>query len=185
MVQDYLKATQENTDLTEFFQAALKLKTIKRQGWKDRLAMKNPESVAEHCFAMSAIAMVLSDHEKLNTFKIIQMSLLHDLAESIVGDLTPNQVTKAEKTRLENKAMKQILQNLSKKVRKNYWQIWQEYQRKTTKESIFVHHVDKLEMALQAAIYGKNHSKKKLQPFFESAKNEISNVGMAKFIPGL
>lgn len=185
MVQDYLKATRENTDLTEFFQAALKLKTIKRQGWKDKLAMKNPESVAEHCFAMSAIAMVLSDHGKLDTLKVLRMSLLHDLAESVVGDLTPNQITKAEKTRLENKAIKQILKRLSKKVQKRYWEIWQEYQRKTTKESIFVHRVDKLEMALQAAVYGKSHSKKSLEPFLKSAKSEIAGDYLAKFIPEL
>lgn len=185
MVRDYLRATQENTDPAKFFNAVLKLKTIKRQGWKDRLAMRNPESVAEHCFAMSAIAMAIADMENLDTLKIVKMTILHDLAESIVGDLTPNQVTKSKKIRLEDDAMKKILKTLPQKLQKDYWQLWQEYQKKTTKESVFVHRIDKLEMALQAKAYAKRYSKKKLQPFFESARSEISGSTLARFIPDL
>ena len=35
------------------------------------------------------------------------MALLHDLAESIIGDITPNDITKNEKIRKENLAIKQ------------------------------------------------------------------------------
>lgn len=36
--------------------------------------------------------MIISDLEKLNTEKILKMSILHDLAESITNDRTPEHV---------------------------------------------------------------------------------------------
>ena len=41
--------------------------------------------------------MVLSDLEGLHTERIIKMAILHDLAESIIGDITPGKITDDEK----------------------------------------------------------------------------------------
>ena len=69
--------------IEKFFQNVLELKNIPRQGWKEKLGINNPESVAEHSYSTAAISMILSDLEGLNTEKIIKMALLHVLAESI------------------------------------------------------------------------------------------------------
>ncbi|KAJ3204368.1 hypothetical protein HDU67_009551, partial [Dinochytrium kinnereticum] len=43
----------------------------------------------------------------------IKMSIVHDLAESIVGDITPHcNVTKEDKRNMEEKAMKDIVKEL-------------------------------------------------------------------------
>ncbi|WP_268542725.1 HD domain-containing protein [Candidatus Nitrosotenuis cloacae] len=181
-----MKATQENTSLDEFFTTVLKLKAVERQGWKDKLGMRHPESVADHCFSMAAIAMVLADQDHLDTQKVLKMSLLHDLAETITGDLTPNDVTKSKKEKMENAAMKKILQCLDKKLEMQYWKIWQEYQKNTTKESCLVHQVDKLEMALQAKVYQKSGYKKTaIEPFFKSARSAVVDPKLAKYVPDL
>lgn len=181
-----MKATRENTSLDEFFATVLKLKTVGRQGWKNNLGINQPESVADHCFSMAAIAMVLADRDCLDTQKVLKMSLLHDLAETITGDLTPSDATKSEKRKMENAAMKKILQHLDKNMKAQYWKIWQEYQKNTTKESQMVHQVDKLEMALQAKVYQKSgYAKSKLEPFLKSARNEVVNPKLAKHIPDL
>lgn len=181
-----MKATRENSSLDEFFKAVLKLKTTGRQGWKDKLAMRNPESVADHCYAVTVIAMVLSDRKKLDTQRIIRMSLLHDLAESITGDLTPDMVSKSKKTKLENTAMRKILQNLDESLQKEYWDIWQEYQKGKTAEAVFLHQIDKLEMTLQAREYRKQgYSNKQISQFFKSAAGEITDEGIAKLIPNV
>ncbi|MGE4650712.1 MAG: HD domain-containing protein, partial [Myxococcota bacterium] len=73
----------------KFFQKVLELKNVPRQGWKEKLEIINPESVAEHSYSTATISMVLSDLKGLNTEKIIKMALLHDLAESIIGDIIP------------------------------------------------------------------------------------------------
>jgi putative hydrolase of HD superfamily len=180
---DYLKETHANTSLDEFFKTILKLKTVPRQGWKSKLGLQNPESVADHCFSMTAMAMVLSDIKGFDTSKVIRMSLLHDLAEAITGDLTPEQTTKSKKDEIENSAMRNIMQNLEEPMRTKYMVLWEEYQKNITHESQLLHQVDKLEMALQADQYEKSGiAKAKLASFFESAKIGLTDPDLQKFL---
>ncbi len=181
MDRDYLKETHGNTNLDEFFKTVLKLKTVSRQGWKNKLGLQNPESVADHCYSATTMAMVLSDIKKLDTGKVIKMSLLHDLAETITGDLTPDDITKSKKDELENSAMKTILQNISEPLRTQYWNLWDEYQKNYTMEAQLLHQVDKLEMAMQAAEYEKSgFTKAQITPFIESAKTEVTDSDLQK-----
>ncbi len=180
-----MKATQENYD-SDFFQAVLKLKTIPRQGWKNKLGLKNPESVADHCYSLTAMAMLLSDVKGLNTEKIIRMALLHDLAESITGDLTPDEISKSKKEKLERLAMKEILKKLDAKQRTKYWCIWTEYQKNTSKEATLLHQIDKLEMAYQAKLYHvAGHNKSQLVSFLESARSGITDSDLKKTLSKL
>jgi len=104
------------------------------------------------------------------------MILLHDLAESKIGDYTPKQLSKEKKNKLENNAFHEIIMNLPDLIKSQYLQIWQEYQEHNSPESKIVHQIDKVEMALQAKIYEKEgHSQDKLESFFESAKTDISD----------
>jgi len=162
--------------ILDFFKTAANLKNISRQGWIDKLSLDNPESVADHSYSMAIIGMVISDLEKYNSEKILKMILLHDLAESRIGDYTPNQIDKEKKTELENNAFNEIVKNLPDSIKLQYLQIWQEYQENASSESKLVHQIDKLEMVLQAKIYEKNgQPKEKLESFFESAKKDITD----------
>ncbi len=161
--------------LTDFFKIAANLKNVSRQGWIDKLDIKDVESVADHTFSMAIVGMVISDLERYNSEKILKMILLHDLAESKIGDFTPNQIEKHEKIQLENNAIIEILENLPNPIKNEYANIWKEYQEQKSQESKFVHQIDRLEMALQAKIYQeKGNSKKQLESFFETAKNDIT-----------
>ena len=162
--------------ILDFFKTAANLKKISRQGWIDKLSLDNPESVADHSYSMAVISMVISDLENYNSEKIIKMVLLHDLAESKIGDYTPEQLSNEKKNKLENNTFNEIIKNLPDLIKLQYLQIWQEYQENTSLESKLVHQIDKLEMVLQAKIYEKDgHSKEKLESFFESAKIDITN----------
>ena len=102
--------------------------------------------------------------------------MLHDLAESKIGDHTPEQLSKEEKNKLENNAFNEIIKNLPDLIKSQYLQIWQEYQENNSLESKIVHQIDKLEMVLQAKIYEKDgHSQEKLESFFESARIDITD----------
>ena len=160
----------------EFFQFAANLKKIPRQGWISKLSINDPESVADHTFSMAIMGMVISDLEGYDTQKIIKMALLHDLAESKVGDFMPEQIGKQEKKEKENKAFEEIVNFLPQLVKSQYQKIWIELQENNSIESNLVHQIDKLEMVLQAKIYLKEgYSQEKLQIFFDSAKNEITH----------
>ena len=160
--------------ILDFFKTAANLKNISRQGWIDKLSLDSPESVADHSYSMAIMSMVISDLENYNSEKILKMVLLHDLAESKIGDYTPDQISKEKKEELENKAFFEIVRNLPDNVRSQYLKIWQEFQENNSPESKIVHQIDRLEMVLQAKLYQKEgHSKEKLYSFFESAKIDI------------
>ena len=162
--------------LLDFFKTAANLKKISRQGWVDKLSLENPESVADHSYSMAVMSMVISDLENYDSEKILKMVLLHDLAESKIGDYTPKELSSEKKTKLENSAFDKIIENVPNLIKTQYLQIWQEYQENTSPESKIVHQIDKLEMALQAKIYQKDgQSQEKLKSFFESAKADITD----------
>lgn len=162
--------------LLEFFDASINLKKILRQGWVEKVALKNPESVADHSYSMAIISMTLSDLRGYDSEKILKMTLLHDLAESKTGDFLPEQINKEDKKILENNAFDSIVSNLPNTIKSQYLKIWKEYQDNSSQEAIFVHQIDKLEMALQAKKYQQQgYSKEKLNVFIESAKKEISD----------
>ena len=88
--------------ILDFFKNALNLKNISRQGWIDKLSIEHPESVADHSYSMAIMGMVISDLENYDSEKMLKMILLHDLAESKIGDYTPNQISKENKIKIEN-----------------------------------------------------------------------------------
>ena len=92
--------------ILEFLQTAVNLKKIPRQGWIDKLEMKSPESVADHTYSLAMLGMVISDLGDFDSEKVIKMALLHDLAESKIGDFTPDQINKSEKEKIENLAFR-------------------------------------------------------------------------------
>jgi len=165
-------------DLTPFFHSIIRLKSIKRAGWISKVRIENAESVADHTFSMCALAMLLSDMLGLDTQKVMKMVILHDLAESIVGDYTPGDISAGQKIAKEKKAMKSILTGLPKTSRIEYELVWLEYLQNKTNTAKFVHRIDKLEMALQASSYEKQgYDSKMLAPFFESARLAVGNKG--------
>jgi len=172
--------------IDKFIEKVLELKNVPRQGWKEKLEIDNPESVADHSYSTTVLSMILSDMKGLDSEKIIRMALLHDLAESITGDITPDHITKNEKIAKENQAIKQILKNLPDSITEPYFEIWNDYQKKSSKEAILLHDIDKLEMVFQAKFYQKNGiSKEKLKTFFDTAKIEIKDKNLRDILSNI
>ena len=167
--------------ILDFLNISANLKKIPRQGWIDKLSIKRPESVADHTFSMSIMGMVLSDLEGYDTEKILKMIILHDLSESVIGDITPEQKERKEKVDLENKTMQKILSLLPENIKYQYDAIWTDFQKNESQEAKFVHEIDKLEMALQAKIYSKEiDSPEKIASFMNYAREKISSPNTLK-----
>lgn len=141
------------TDLNPFSQHVIQLKSVKRAGWISTSRISSPESVADHSYSTCAISMVISDMLGLDTERVMKMSILHDLPESIIGDYLPGQVTRKQKRLEENKAIDVILNSIPCFLRSDYKEIWKEYVLNKTDIARLVHTVDKIEMALQARKY--------------------------------
>ena len=165
-----------NIMILDFFKSAINLKNISRQGWIDKLSLKHPESVADHSYSMAIMGMIMSDLENYDSEKILKMILLHDLAESKIGDYTPGEIDADKKERIENNAFFEITAKLPITLKSQYDEIWTEYQNHATPESKIVHQIDKLEMALQAKTYQKQGApKEKILPFLESVRISITH----------
>ncbi len=162
--------------LFDFFYLTTELKRVPRKGWKSKVGIEHPESVADHTYGTALMAMVFSDAHNLDTEKILKMALLHDLAESITGDYMPEEISKENKETAENEAIKEILAKLPNSIACKYENIWNEYTQAKTKESVLLHEIDKFEMAIQAVKYSsEGFSNEKLAMFIDSAKNGIKS----------
>jgi putative hydrolase of HD superfamily len=128
-------------------------------------------------YRTAVISMILGDLERLDTEKIIKMTLIDDLPESLIGDLTPTQKKTLGMTSVklkEEKALRELLSLLPNTLSKEYLAIWKEAQSQRSKEAKLVKSVDKLEMAIQAQEYKNHiHEPKSLDEFITSAEKNI------------
>ncbi|KAI9799389.1 MAG: hypothetical protein M1833_004089 [Piccolia ochrophora] len=145
-----------------FFHVLSRLKTTKRAGWQ-RHGIPDGESVSDHMYRMSIITMLAPPalQKTLDIPRCTKMALVHDMAEALVGDITPvDNVPKQEKSRRESLTMdyftKSLLGNVDGGAQgKDLRAVWEEYEESKTREAKFVHDVDKIELLLQMLEYEK------------------------------
>ncbi|KAL7627294.1 hypothetical protein AAE478_001483 [Parahypoxylon ruwenzoriense] len=158
--------TEGSSSPLPFFHILERLKTSKREGWR-RFGINRGESIADHMYRMSLMTFLCPPSlvPKLDLNKCMKMCLIHDMAESLVGDITPvDGVPKPEKSRREAETMDYISKNLLGKVHgglagQEIRAIWQEYEDSKTLDSQFVHDLDKMELLLQMVEYEKRTNK--------------------------
>ena len=158
------KYKENSNSPVSFFHIVERLKIEKREGWR-RFGISHGESIADHMYRMSILTMLAppSLSSRLDVPRCTKMALIHDMAEALVGDLTPvDGVPKGEKNRREAATMDYICENLLGKVHgglagHDIRAVWQEYEDSQTLESHFVHDVDKVELILQMVEYERVH----------------------------
>lgn len=131
-----------------------KLKNVIRTGWKDwNVKKERIESVAEHIYGtqMLALAMKYEYDYDIDITKVIFMLAIHELGETIIGDLTQFQISKEEKEKIEHDAVHQILSGLLHGD--IIEELFLEFDSHSTKEAIFAYQCDKLECDLQCKLY--------------------------------
>lgn len=150
----------------ELFRAAGVLKTIPRKGW-GKAGITNQESVADHTFRMAVIAAYLSKQMKLDSGKLVRMSLFHDLAESKIGDLTPEEKTSEKAHRMiEQRILRSLVGTLPTQEGKVLLRDCEELFQMKTREARLVWQIDKLEMGLTMKDYIRTGGKRaKLKEF--------------------
>lgn len=128
----------------------------------------------------------LTNDSKLDTGRCVKLALVHDMAEAIVGDITPNDasVTKAEKHRRELETMvyltgPSLLGGFNKTAATEIMNLWQEYENISSPEARFVKDVDKLELILQTIEYEKEFRGKKDLEQFLGVRKQIKSPEVA------
>lgn len=141
-------------NVINYYLTCNKLKNLIRTGWKDwNVQRERVESVAEHVYGvqMLAIAMYSEFEYDLDIQKVIYMLAIHELGETIIGDLTPFQIAKEEKEKIEHEAVHNILKDLinGEQIEK----LFLEFDAHETKEALFAFQCDKFECDLQCKLY--------------------------------
>ena len=164
----------------EFSKLVGKLKKIDRTGWVTRIGIKNPESVADHSFRTAILAMIIGDMKKLDTEKMMRMSLLHDLQEIVMGDWD---LFKKERLGFDNfekrekESIKEVLKKLPKDLERKYLDIWEEFHGGKSEEARIVKNIDKLEFVIQALEYERDGYEKEIQRFRNGEGFQLSGKG--------
>eukprot|EP01063_Lacrimia_lanifica_P038824 TRINITY_DN8358_c0_g1_i1.p1 TRINITY_DN8358_c0_g1~~TRINITY_DN8358_c0_g1_i1.p1 ORF type:complete len:246 (+),score=90.56 TRINITY_DN8358_c0_g1_i1:72-809(+) len=139
------------------------LKKTKRTGWVENgVPLFHVESVGDHSHRMALITLLNRDPD-VDTDKLVRVALMHDVAESIVGDLSPKQmreqgISKEDKFRMEKAAMVKIAAQLDHPaMTARLYDYWEEYERLESKEALWIKDIDYLEMCIQAFTYEQDH----------------------------
>lgn len=160
-----------------FIQIVRLLKTQKRTGWIDRgIPSEKTESIADHMYRMSIISLIIPNSEnKISIDKCVKIAAVHDIAESLVGDITPfGGVTKQEKHRRELitiEYLSSLIEPYNPQASKEIMELWLDYEEIRCLEAQYVKDIDKFEMIQQAWDYEQEYGLKyDLSEFYDSRK---------------
>ncbi|CAL9126656.1 unnamed protein product [Musa textilis] len=162
----------------DFLTLCHRLKTTKRKGWINH-GINHPESIADHMYRMALMALIAGDIPGLDRERCMKIAIVHDIAEAIVGDITPSDgVPKAEKSRREQEALNEMCKILGGGLRADEIQeLWAEYENNSSIEASLVKDFDKVEMILQALEYETEHGKVLDEFFLSTAGKFQTDVG--------
>jgi len=148
----------------EVFNNWIKVKEILRQGWINRrVDPLNIESDAMHSiqmFALASVCMHVYHLDHLDKQKIYEMIIIHEIAESVIGDIvegTDEHLTKSERERL---AVYNIFDSFKNK--EYFINLWEEFEYRKSEEAKFVYELDKLDPVLKARYLDKKLNRKDL-----------------------
>ena len=153
-----------------FAEAGL-LKKVKRSGWWVA-GIRNPESVADHCFRCAIIGYHMAHLEGVDPFKVLIMTLFNDIHESRINDLHKMGHYYIDFKAAEKRVFKDQIKSLAGQAKAEMEGLRREYDEQVTKESIVARDADILECLLQAKeYYEEGHTKAK--KFFQKAPDHL------------
>ncbi|XVF42953.1 hypothetical protein PTKIN_Ptkin02bG0001500 [Pterospermum kingtungense] len=172
-------SSSSTSSAIDFLTLCHRLKTTKRKGWINH-GIQGPESIADHMYRMALMALIAGDLPGVNRERCIKIAIVHDIAEAIVGDITPSDgVPKEEKSRREQAALTEMCKILGGGMRADEIQeLWREYENNASLEANLVKDFDKVEMILQALEYEIEHGKV-LDEFFLSTAGRVDYLFQA------
>jgi putative hydrolase of HD superfamily len=132
-----------------FIQMVGKLKTTYRFGTNEHFL---GDSSADHSWRLALMTFMMVDQLglRVDALRSVKLALVHDLAESITGDVDARLIkekiySKKDKQDMEAKAMKDFYDVLPERMGREIYELWLEYENAETEEARFVKAMDKIE----------------------------------------
>jgi putative hydrolase of HD superfamily len=143
----------ELTGLLDFLRSAESLKTVTRSGYT---SAGLPESVAEHTWRLSLMALLLApEFPEVDFARLVKICLVHDLGEAVGGDIPAPEQARRRATGALGKAADErrdlltLLEPLPAPLRAEITALWDEYEAAQSPEARLAKALDKLETILQ------------------------------------
>lgn len=140
-------------NLLQVLNLAGKLKTTLRSSL---VSQGRKESVADHSWRVALLVILVAPFldKKINLEKAIKMAIIHDLAESVVGDINiidtlNNQELNKEKLENEKKVFENIVSHLGTELGSELLLLWNEFEENSSYEAKVINALDKIEAQLQ------------------------------------
>lgn len=186
-VKQILKEPQPNY-VVSFLNVVQLLKTQRRTGWVDH-GIEPCESISDHMYRMGITAMLIKNPD-IDRNKCVRIALVHDIAESLVGDITPfDPVSKEEKHRREWESIQYLCNELVKPYNpataQEIMDDWLAYENISSPEARYVKDIDKFEMLVQCFEYEKKYNGEKDLTQFWSAINSIKTEEVKGWVEDL
>lgn len=194
--------------LARFLHRAGGLKSLPRTGWLDRgVDPTRCESVADHSLRVALLAWLaaeeLESETDLDVDRLLRLALIHDLAETLVGDIPPYDPSAladvperdraafldrrhhraphraSAKKAAERAAMADLLADLSPTLRDRLGVLWRELELGESAEARFVKQADMLETYLQSREYAAKNPAIPVGSFAAEVAEAIADPGLA------
>ena len=119
--------------LIDFLRATERLKTVTRSGYT---STGTPESVAEHTWRLSLMAMLLApEFPNVDFARLVKICIIHDLGEAIGGDIpAPEQARRLAagesqgKSDNERRDLVTLVKPLPERLQSEILSLWDEYE---------------------------------------------------------
>ena len=106
--------SQKAKSVVDFLAKCQQLSDTIRTGWDDwHVNRERLESIAAHIFEVAIFAILMKSQYEydVDIMKVVYMTVIHELGEIKIGDYTPFQITREEKTRIERAAVHDMLKD--------------------------------------------------------------------------
>lgn len=128
--------------LVEFLNLLAPMRTTYRHNWTEQ---GRRESVADHSWRLALMPMLIEhDFPDVDINKVIRMCILHDIGESVTGDIPVFKKTAADED-VEKSAIEKLLLNLSDDIAAEFSALFAEMEELSTPEAKLYKALDNLE----------------------------------------
>lgn len=132
-------------------------------------------------YRMAMMVLALGPVDDCDMVKVLKMCLVHDLAETRIGDITPDDgVSADDKHRMEREAMADLTSLLTESVGKALMDLYLEYEKHESAEAKLTKDLDIFDFVHQAFAYEKRAAANgtpvkslNFDKFFQTADNII------------
>ncbi len=165
-------------DIINFYTKFVELENVLRKGWlMRRVPVDRKESDADHTLQTILLANLIIkryDIKELSIEKVMEMLLIHEIGEIVIGDISMIEPDYIEKKKKEITAVNEILKLLDEKLANYYFSLWQEFEAQETNEAQFCYFIDKYDAVIKAKFYDDKFNKNEyLQEFYNHALENL------------